>query len=145
MKMRTVMIVFTILALSSSASAQWGHCHHQDNFYYSSPCNFDCYWAMERQTAALEGIQRALERREWERRVKNMVEIARIRAESETLAFQEYDRKYQEAKDAAFDAIKKMQAKGRKNELREERIARIYKWKQYRKMEKYRTWRWGIQ
>ena len=54
-----------------------------------------------------------------------------------------YDREYQETKDAAFNAIKEMKAKGQKNESRDERIARIYKWKQYCKMEKYRTWRWG--
>jgi hypothetical protein len=59
------------------------------------------------------------------------------------MAFQAYDQKYQEAKDVAFDAINKMKVKGRKNESREERIARIYKWKQYQKMEKYRAWRWG--
>ena len=136
--MRSAIIALALLALSSPAFAQYGCSHHYPSPYYS-----DYYWIMERQAYALEGIQRSLERLEWERRAEQWAEVARIRAESEALAFQVHDRKFQEAKDAAFDAIDKMEAKGRKNEPREERIARHYKWKQYRKMQQYRAWRWG--
>jgi hypothetical protein len=136
--MRMAIFALFVLAISTPALAHCGYDH-----YCSSTYNIDNYWAMQRQADALEGIQRSLERREWERQAEKFAEIARIRAESEAAAFQVYDRKFQETKDAAFDAIKKMKAEGRKNESQEERIARIYKWKQYRKMEKYRTWRWG--
>jgi hypothetical protein len=136
--MRMAIFALFVLAISPPPLAQCGYDHH-----CSSTCNID-YWALQRQADALEGIQRSLERREWERQAEKFAEIARIRAESEAAAFQVYDREYQETKDAAFDAIDQMEEKGRKNESREERIARIYKWKQYRKMEKYRTWRWGM-
>ena len=137
--MRTAIIVLALLSLSPPALAQCGYDHH-----CWSPSYYDYYWTMRRQAVALEGIQRSLERRDWEWRTEKLAEIARIRAESEALALQAYDQKYQEAKDAAFDAIEKMAAKGRKNETREERIARHYKWKQYRKMQQYRAWRWGV-
>jgi hypothetical protein len=137
--MRTAIIILALLVLSPPALAQF-ECYH----HYSSPHYFNYYWAMERQALALEGIQRSLERREWERQAEKFAELARIRAESEALTFQVHDRKYQEAKDAAFDAIAKMEQKGLKNEVRSERIARHYKWKQYRKMQRYRYDRWGI-
>jgi hypothetical protein len=128
--MRMAIFALTVLAISPLSLAQCGHYHH-----YSYPYYFDSYWALQRQADALEGIQRSLERREWERRAEKFAEIARIRAESEAAAFQVYDRKYQEMKNAAFDAINKMETNGGlKNEPRAERIARRYKWKQYRNM-----------
>ena len=72
--MRTVIIVLALLAPSTPVLAQHGCYHH-----YSTPYHFDHYWTMERQADALEGIQRSLERLEWERRSERWAEIARIR------------------------------------------------------------------
>ena len=53
------------------------------------------------------------------------------------------DGKKSTAERIVYGAFDKMEEKGRKNEPREKRIARHYKWKQYRKMQEYRSYRWG--
>ena len=132
-----------------AAQAQAQYCDYYYGYYGHGHGNSHLLWEMQRQTAALRGIERAMQwqwRQQWaSERARHVAELARIEAERDAQDRKAFDAAYEPVSDEAHEAVDRYfqhKEKGEKEPLGE-LVARRLKWKEYRRMTYYREARWG--